>query len=134
MWLLVETAITKTKQKNTKMSNHAGHIGLSAHSSRKSFVMGEKASYFLGMKNTEQSTSRHCCISLIRRKQESNLTVNQRCPPKRMQLVLLRRYTHCSCAVYISRFNFGRELKPRTGLQSRGVLVNFRKTNVESQM
>ena len=76
MWLLVEIAITKTKKRSIKMCYHAGHIGLSAHSSRKSFVMGEKASYFLGMKNTEQSTSRHCCISLIRRKQESNLVVS----------------------------------------------------------
>ena len=75
--LSAEMTNTVIRMKKKDLSFHVGLEGRSPHSFKKSSWMEERALFFLGTKNTEQFTRKHCCITLIQAKRDRSLNINR---------------------------------------------------------
>ena len=75
--LSAEMTNTVIRMKKKDLSFHVGLEGRSPHSFNKSTWMEERALFFLGTKNTEQFTRKHCCITLIQARRDRSLNINR---------------------------------------------------------
>jgi len=68
---------TKTMEKKIELFFHDGLREKFLHNLMKSTLMEGKVSSFLGTNNTERSTRRRCCITLIQARKDRSLNINQ---------------------------------------------------------
>ena len=80
--LLAEMTNTLIRMKKKDLSFHVGPEGRFPHNLMNSSWMEERALFFLGTKNTEQFTRKHCFITLIQAKKDKNLNISQEFPQK----------------------------------------------------